>query len=159
VCQTVKPNYGDLKEVCLYLSAPQALDPNAALGVYVSCGGTDWQYRGCISSGRPSDVFPTNWPTAGQDLVAGGARIGISVEPRAELEQKESTRLGKKEEFAKRVALDLFRFLESFNSGCVTQVTSDQLVVPANFLDRWFTKFQSKFRRDPDFLTRDRDKA
>ena len=45
---------------------------------------------------------------AGEDAVAGGARIGVSIEPRAELEHKEAARLGKKEEFAKRVALDLF---------------------------------------------------
>ena len=80
---------------------------------------------------------------------------------RAELEHKEAARLGKKEEFAKRVALDLFRYLESFNQGGghVAQISNDHLVVPANFLDRWFTKFQHKFRRDPDFLTRQTEKA
>ena len=98
---------------------------------------------------------------AGEDAVAGGARIGVSIEPRAELEHKEAARLGKKEEFAKRVALDLFRYLESFNQGGghVAQISNDHLVVPANFLDRWFTKFQHKFRRDPDFLTRQTEKA
>ena len=28
------------------------------------------------------------------------------------------------------------------------------MTVPMNVLDRWFTKFQHKFKRDPDFLTR-----
>ena len=87
----------------------------------------------------------------------GGAQIGISIEPLAELEHKEGCRLGAKEEFAKRVALNLYHFLESFNAG--TAVGPDQLVVPANFLDRWFVKFQSKFRRDPDFLTRESNKT
>ena len=32
------------------------------------------------------------------------------------------------------------------------------MVVHMNVLDRWFTKFQDKFRRDPDFLTRAAEK-
>mmetsp|Transcript_253 Transcript_253/g.556 ORF Transcript_253/g.556 Transcript_253/m.556 type:complete len:91 (+) Transcript_253:424-696(+) len=89
-------------------------------------------------------------------MAGASAQIGISIEPVSALAQKEGARLGAKEEFAKRVAMDLFRFLESFNAGTV--VGPDQLVVPANFLDRWFQKFQNKFRRDPDFLTRDAEK-
>ncbi len=50
------------------------------------------------------------------------------------------------------------KFLESFSMGHgVTPAMAagtDHLVVPANFLDKWFQKFQAKFRRDPDFLTR-----
>ena len=45
------------------------------------------------------------------------------------------------------------RFMESFQ----TLQMGDQIVVPANCLDRWFIKFQDKFRRDPDFLTRRAD--
>jgi len=145
--------------VCLFLSAPNALPPQAGLGLYVSVGGQDWQYRGCVSNARPSDAFPVRWPT-GEAAVAGcSAQIGVSVESLADLEQKEGCRLGQKEEFAKRVALNLFQFLESFSTGHgVTPAMAtgtDYLVVPANFLDKWFQKFQAKFRRDPDFLTRD----
>ena len=39
-------------------------------------------------------------------------------------------------EFAKRVALDLFRFMESFN----VSAAGDQLVVPANIIERWHDK-------------------
>ncbi|KXZ48058.1 hypothetical protein GPECTOR_30g153 [Gonium pectorale] len=62
----------------------------------------------------------------------------------------QGSKVGAKEEFAKRVGLDLFRFLESFQ----TQQMGDHIVVPANALDRWFVRFSEKFRRDPDFLTR-----
>ena len=63
---------------------------------------------------------------------------------------KESAKMGAREDFAKRVAFNLFRFMESFSS----KVAGDQLVVPGNVIDRWFTRFQEKFRRDPDFLAR-----
>ena len=63
VTQSVTPAYTDLKEICLFLSSPASLDQSCALGLYVSCAGGDWQYRGCVTASRPSDVFPTAWPT------------------------------------------------------------------------------------------------
>ncbi len=57
--------------------------------------------------------------------------------------QREGTKLASRQEFAKRVALDLFRFMESFNKG----VQGDMLVLPTNCLELWFQKFDSKFRR------------
>ena len=53
-----------------------------------------------------------------------------------ELEQKEGAQVASRAEFAKRVALDLFRFMESFN----VSAAGDQLVVPANIIERWHTK-------------------
>jgi ribulose-phosphate 3-epimerase len=38
-------------------------------------------------------------------------------------------------------------------------LNSEQMLVPLNILDRWFTKFQAKFRRDPNFLTRAAEKS
>jgi protein Hikeshi len=57
--------------------------------------------------------------------------------------------MGAREDFAKRVAFNLFRYIESFGGRA-----GDQIMVPTNVLDQWFTKFQEKFRRDPDFLAR-----
>lgn len=50
-----------------------------------------------------------------------------------------------------------FYGLESFQAA--TQVNAEQMVVPLNVLDRWFNKFQDKFRRDPNFLTRAKEKS
>lgn len=75
---------------------------------------------------------------------------GVSLEPVAELQAKESAKMGAREDFAKRVAYNLFRFIESFGG----KFNNDQIVVPNNILDQWFIRFQEKFRRDPDFLSR-----
>ena len=72
------------------------------------------------------------------------------MEPAAELALKEGAKLGAREDFARRVAFDLFRYMESFGGP----YGNDKIVVPMNSLDEWFRKFQTKFRRDPDFLTR-----
>jgi ribulose-phosphate 3-epimerase len=62
--------------------------------------------------------------------------------------QREGSRLASRQEFAKRVALDLFRFMESFNKG----TAGDMLVLPTNCLELWYQKFEAKFRRNPEFL-------
>ena len=41
------------------------------------------------------------------------------------------------------MALDLFRFMESFNKG----VSGDTLILPTNCLELWFQKFDAKFKR------------
>ena len=65
-----------------------------------------------------------------------------------ELVQKEGSKLAGRQDFAKRVAMDLYRFMESFNTGHA----GNQLILPTDVLDRWFQKFDNKFRKDPDFL-------
>ncbi|PNH05369.1 hypothetical protein TSOC_008376 [Tetrabaena socialis] len=87
------------------------------------------------------------WPEATPPTTV---QIGISVEAGAELMGKEGRKLGAKHDFARLVATDLFRFLESFQ----TQQMGDMLAVPANALDRWFQRFTDKFKKDPNFLTR-----
>lgn len=122
------------------------------LALYVQAGTGTWEYRGCVRNAAPSEVFPTQWPTQSDGSLFPVAQIGIAVEPLADVEGKESTKLGSKETFARRVAFDLFRFMESFQQNVGT--SSEFMTVPMNVLDRWFTKFQHKFKRDPDFLTR-----
>ena len=46
------------------------------------------------------------WPVSEQGLQV---QIGISIEPGAEITQKEGSKLGAREDFAKRVGMDLFR--------------------------------------------------
>ncbi|GAX77366.1 hypothetical protein CEUSTIGMA_g4812.t1 [Chlamydomonas eustigma] len=132
---------------------PNSLDQVSALGLYIKVGCSDWQYRGCVHNGHPTEVMPLQWPVSESNTPApspGLVQIGVSIEPGAEIIKKEGSKLGAREDFAKRVGMDLFRFMESFQ----TQQMGDHIVVPANVLDRWFIKFTDKFRRDPDFLTR-----
>jgi len=154
--QFVGPNFHEVKDVCLFLPNGSVVDSNSALSLYVQAGGSEWEYRGCVCIPRPSEVFPLQWPQGSSDLSMS-AQIGVSIEPLQAVSHREETVAGSKEEFAKRVAMDLFRYMESFQdsiSGQVVGRRGDNLVVPANCLDKWFAKFQSKFRRDPDYLTR-----
>ncbi|GBF96836.1 hypothetical protein Rsub_09692 [Raphidocelis subcapitata] len=156
-CSAVRPDYWELKEATLFLSGP--IDAAAAVGLYVRAGDSGWLYRGCVHNGRPSEVMPLQWPTGGGgDAVApqpGAVQVGISIEPLAELSAKEGGRLGDKVDYARRVGLDLVHFMGSFPTQAVNG--GEVMLVPANVMALWFAKFERKFRRDPDFLTRQRE--
>ena len=79
----VTPNYKDLQEVSLFLVQNGALDSSLALGLYISIGGAEWQYRGYVSSSHPSEVMPLSWPEQDQPIAVGPGTIqlGISLEP------------------------------------------------------------------------------
>ena len=79
----------------------------------------------------------------------------MSLEPLAEASAKESVKLGAKEDFCRRVGLDLFQYMQSF--GGVSQLGPDKLVVPTNVLDQWYNRISNRLRKDPDFLTRQRE--
>ena len=80
----------------------------------------------------PGMLTPSSWCLTWQVSCVAG-----------EVLQREGTRLASRQEFAKRVAMDLFRFMESFNKG----VSGDTLILPTNCLELWFQKFDAKFRR------------
>lgn len=79
----VTSNYKDLQEVSLFLAQSGALDQSLALGLYISIGGAEWQYRGYVSSSQPSEVMPLSWPEQDQPVAVGTGTIqlGISLEP------------------------------------------------------------------------------
>ena len=51
--------------------------------------------------------------------------------------------------YAKKVALNLFRFMESFNKNTSQQ---ELLILPCDVLDKWLLRFENKFRLDPNFV-------
>lgn len=79
----VTPNYTELQEISLFLAQANVLDSSSALGLYISVGGAEWQYRGYVSSSHPSEVMPLSWPEQDQpvNVVPGAIQLGISLEP------------------------------------------------------------------------------
>ena len=54
------------------------------------------------------------------------------------------------QEFAKRVAKNLYNYLDSFNQN--QDPNKQILVVPLNSLETWYNKFLQKYNMDPNFL-------
>ena len=67
----------------LFLVRSGTLDPTLALGLYISIGGAEWQYRGYVSNTQPSEVMPLQWPEQDQPLNIGPGviQLGVSLEP------------------------------------------------------------------------------
>ena len=79
VVATVTPEYWNLKEITLFLTAPNILDPSLGLGLYVHNGesASEWQYRGCVHATHPSEAMPLVWPQAVHTAMASPvARVG-----------------------------------------------------------------------------------
>lgn len=51
--------------------------------------------------------------------------------------------------YAHKIAIDLFQFMSSFAQE---PRRSDTMIVPTNILDRWFERFERKYRMDPNFM-------
>ncbi len=62
--------------------------------------------------------------------------------------------------YARCVAQNLYNFMNSYSSDLSTinpYNSSNYMVVPQDFLDKWFKKFEEKFRRDPNFIFKTTD--
>lgn len=112
VSAAVSEQFYTLNDVSLFLVAPNSLPPEAALSLYVSVGAnTAWAYRGHVSNSRPSEVMPCLWPEPGDASPAGvaHAQLGVALEPLAAAAAKRGSKVVEKEDFCKRVGMDLFQ--------------------------------------------------
>lgn len=96
----------------------------------------------CSSSGNPSESFMVNIQIT----------LGVSIEPLENIRNLDilsrNHSLDSKN-VAKKIALDLFNFLQSFDTG---QAPSGWMTVPTNIFERWFQRFERKIERDPTFF-------
>lgn len=128
----------------------------ALYSITISPGNSDthWSYRGYVSNERPSDVMPVFVDDVDVQPAAV-YQIHIVVESVHDVASKHSAKLAGKEEFCRRVGMDLFQYMQSFSQG--NSSNNEYITVPMNVLDTWFNRISSKLRRDPDFLTRKKD--
>lgn len=79
-------------------------------------------------------------------------KIIVVIEPANILLQKLETKppIDYNKEIARKIALNLFRFIESYNN---TSCNNNQipLNLPQYILDRWISRFEEKYKLDPYF--------
>ena len=61
---------------------------------------------------------------------------------------EDSLKCNTKLDFAKKVALNLFNFMQSFN----TNSNSQYITVTADIFNKWYEKFMTKYKYDPNFV-------
>jgi hypothetical protein len=105
---------------------------------------TGYELLGPLLAEKPSTVLQTGWAEHEQlvEISSTGVpvtvTIALSIEPIGNIENlapKPERRLF----VAQKVALDLFRYMQSFDSGTGAP---GQMVVPNNIFDRWLHRFE-----------------
>ena len=157
---TIVVNPGEVHEMCFFLLPGATLPPLTSAVLYYSLDGANWTMLGAVAPEKPSGIFRTPW----NDHQATTIQLGVSLESTATVANLDLVRSGvdDRRAFARKIAQDLFNFLQSFAHAAadarqmLANVNpSEVLVVPANVIDRWITRFDQKYQRDPNFYLKD----
>mmetsp|Transcript_74664 Transcript_74664/g.103757 ORF Transcript_74664/g.103757 Transcript_74664/m.103757 type:complete len:182 (-) Transcript_74664:478-1023(-) len=148
---TVVESPGDVAEICMFLTPDAELPEGGGLAVFWTADGEEWAALGVLSADRPSAIFQTGWKSNAEMQACPAVQIGVSIESAdfvdnlGDAVNNADDKLG----FARLVAGNLWNFMGSF-----AEETEDGefVVAPMNALDAWLEKFETKFRRDPEFL-------
>jgi hypothetical protein len=110
------------------------------------------QFIGCVCNQRPSDVFYTGWALDQNVNFYPTIKIGVQMEKLKNIEMafKEKIQIDINQEFAKRLAKNLYNYIDSFNQN--QDQNRQLLAVPVNSLEKWYSKFLAKYQVDPNFL-------
>ena len=125
--------------------------------IHFSVDGQNWEFLGAIAANKPSDIFRTGWPSNETLKNCAFLQIGISVEPIENLVKLEggARPVADRMNFAKGIAMNLFHYMESFEKRAMDG--GNFLVLPSNALDKWLSRFEAKYRRDPNFFMKKKD--
>lgn len=147
-------------ELVAFLGTPIAPDTGLLLYWQLSAG-TDqsgFELLGCLTTEQPSQVFRTGWSEHDQFLALSPTQpatitIGLSLEPLEAVRNVASTVTGvssKRPFVAQKIAQDLYNFMQSFDTSGAA--VNGQMVVPSNIFERWWKRFETKSKRDPNFF-------
>mmetsp|Transcript_40291 Transcript_40291/g.78793 ORF Transcript_40291/g.78793 Transcript_40291/m.78793 type:complete len:204 (-) Transcript_40291:174-785(-) len=148
------PSLVSVTELVVTLLEPAiaSLGPDDAVVLYWQAQGCDtYENLGSLSPTSPSGIFRTGWDS---DKALGCSSITIC----ASVEKAETAKnLGldvkhveDRLEIAKKIALNLFNFMQSFNTH--SGGSGQFMTVPTNVLDRWMRRFEAKYKIDPNFF-------
>ena len=143
------PKY--INNISMFLTGPIPNDCAAALYYSIPPYQTQ-QFLGCIFNERPSDIFYTGWSLDPNVNIHKTIKIGVQMEKLKNIGMsfKEKIEININHEFAKKLAKNLFNYLDSFNQN--QDYNRQLLAVPINFFEKWYIKFLNKYKVDPNFL-------
>jgi hypothetical protein len=149
-----------VNELVVFLGAP--LRPNQGVMVYWQLAAqqeqTGFELLGSLTMEQPSQIFRTGWSEHDQFLSIPPNQpvivtIGLSIEPLESVRNVSSTTSSnvnaRRPMVAQRIAQDLYNFMQSFDS---TGGMNGTMLVPQNIFERWWKRFESKSKRDPNFF-------
>jgi len=100
------------------------------------------------------DSTPKNTDSFTSISAPSTVTFGISIESTQNIANLEIINKGVEDrvvDVAKKIALNLFNYLQSFDD-CNSSRRNGTMMVPVNVFERWITRFQNKYRIDPNFF-------
>ncbi|KAL7543391.1 hypothetical protein ACHAXR_013346 [Thalassiosira sp. AJA248-18] len=123
---------------------------------------TEFELVGAIANHKPSGVFRTGWATNETINAAVTSpsstitiNLGVSIEPMSSIQNMGMIQ-NKTTNAAKKIAMDLFNYMQSFDTGAGG---GGNMVVPKNVFERWLSRFEAKARVDPNFFMKNSDES
>lgn len=110
------------------------------------------QFIGVVANQRPTDVFYTGWSLNSDVNCLQSVKICVKMELLSTIKDAFEYKIKNdcNLEFAKRIAKNLFNYLDSYNGN--KDPNNNLLIVPLTSLQNWFDKFSMKYKIDPNFL-------
>lgn len=147
----VIPEPQSISEIVFFLlpSSPVPIEHGAVL--YFSTDQTHWELLGNVSHAKPSGVFRTGWSTREELTGCPLIYLAVSLESLGavqNIDEKLSSGVEDRFNFAHKIALDLFQFMASFSQSS----QPGSMLVPTNIFDKWMERFERKYRLDPNFM-------
>jgi len=145
------PSPSQINNITFYLQSPLPEGYAAALS-YSKPPFQAIEFLGAIANERASDIFHTAWSFNPELQGVEVVKLLVSVEVISSIESLVVDKANNdiRQQYAKKVALNLYRFMESFNRN--TEPQNEVLILPCDVLDKWLSKFDQKFKMDPYFV-------
>ena len=126
--------------------------------VYWQLPGGGFQPLGYVSNAQPSCICSTGFADHEQIEAADAApncilSLGAALETTIPASLESTAVLQTRATVARKIAEDLFNFMQSFVNG----TGSSTMTVPTNVFDRWIARFENRLRRDPHFFLKEHD--
>eukprot|EP01101_Sappina_pedata_P013416 TRINITY_DN9681_c0_g1_i1.p1 TRINITY_DN9681_c0_g1~~TRINITY_DN9681_c0_g1_i1.p1 ORF type:complete len:192 (+),score=39.15 TRINITY_DN9681_c0_g1_i1:22-597(+) len=151
-----------VREVVLFLMSP-CLPEGMMAGLYISFPQvetfpqqivTKWQLISGVSNSCPSSTQYVFWSDEEAALLrqANCAQLLLSIEPEATLQEKLGQRFIMGDHlqlFARGIAVEIFNYLGSFAK---MTPQGDLVILESSALDKWFKRFQEKYKHDPNYI-------
>ncbi|EZG61537.1 putative DUF775 domain protein [Gregarina niphandrodes] len=134
-------------DICVSAVAPFPADDVGAAVFYSAIPPyNEFAYLGALSNSCLSTILRTGWDLLLAELPTKDVLLKIEILPAAQILELVAVQPPDvKLEYGKKVALNLYRYLESYNTGVDGSVLQKAL-------DNWLIRFEAKSKHDPNFV-------
>eukprot|EP01130_Rhizamoeba_saxonica_P012304 TRINITY_DN5169_c0_g1_i1.p1 TRINITY_DN5169_c0_g1~~TRINITY_DN5169_c0_g1_i1.p1 ORF type:complete len:198 (+),score=17.84 TRINITY_DN5169_c0_g1_i1:121-714(+) len=165
-------NATSIHNLAVFMTGSQPLPSGTGAVIFLGWPPFDnWNCLGYISNDKPSALFKVNQVQHSQAFTTAGfgtptmvgenivAQIGIEILPISEVLHQFGTREQQSERsvtnnvsFCQKMLTSFYNYSASYQIELQpNHMRPPELFFPANILEKWYSKFENRLKKDPDF--------